>query len=139
MMTLDRPIQMKVLAVDDEKDTLQFLKDLLVHAGFRVTTAANAIEALIHVRMDPPDVILLDIMMPGMDGHELAQSLVSSWDTFDIPIIVLSCRRDVASKAWGKINGCICYLERPASPEEIIGAVQKAARQRRTHHRFRAR
>lgn len=115
---------MKLLAVDDDKDTLAFLKDLLTGAGHEVMTASNAFQALILVKIERPDAILLDIMMPGIDGHQLAESLSSQWQTFDIPIIVLSCRKDEESKSWAKLFGCVRYLEKPAGTAEILDALR---------------
>ncbi|MBI2930336.1 MAG: response regulator [Planctomycetes bacterium] len=121
---------MKILAIDDEKDTLAFMRDLLTQAGHQVATASSAVSGLLLARVDPPDLVFLDIMMPGIDGHQLAQSLAGSWDTFDIPIVILSCRSDRESKAWAKLNGCVRYLEKPASPSEILKVVREVERER---------
>ena len=116
---------MRILAVDDEADTRALLKDLLTQAGHRVTAVSNAVSALLHVKMDAPDLILLDVMMPGMDGHQLAQTLSGAWDTFEIPIVVLSCRKDAESKSWAKINGCVRYLEKPFCPTELLDVIRE--------------
>lgn len=121
---------MNILAVDDEKDTLAFLRDLLVGAGHHVTTANNALEAMVHVQLRPFDLVLLDVMMPGMDGHQFGQFLSTHWQTFEIPIVILSCRTDAESKAWAKLNGVYRYLEKPLSPAELLEVVAEIERKR---------
>ncbi len=119
---------MTILVVDDEEDTRNFLRDLLVHAGRSVTTAGSAAAAMVHVHLQQYDLILLDIMMPGIDGHQLAQFLTSHWNTFDIPIVVISCRKDAESKSWAKLNGCVGYIEKPFSPVEILETIEAIER-----------
>ena len=121
---------MHILVVDDEADTRALLKDLLEPAGHPVTAAAAASEALVHIQMNKFDLILLDVMMPGIDGHQLAQFLSNQWDTFDIPIVMISCRRDRESKGWAKVNGCTRYLEKPFTTTELFDAIDEVERQR---------
>lgn len=119
---------MRILAVDDETDTLRFIRDLLAHAGHRVTTAQNAVEAMVHVQIAAFDLVVLDLMMPGIDGLQFAQFLSGQWNTFETPIVVASCRRDAEAKSWAKLNGCVRYLEKPFSPAELLEAVAQAER-----------
>jgi DNA-binding response OmpR family regulator len=90
---------MRILAVDDEEDTLQFLKDLLTQAGHRVVAVSKGLEAMAAAQVEPFDAILLDLMMPGTDGYEIARFLSDTWNTSDIPVIVISCRKDEESKS----------------------------------------
>lgn len=115
---------MRILAIDDEKDSRTFLRDFLTQAGHRVTTASSAIEALVLVQLSHYDLILLDIMMPGMDGHQFGQAMANRWDTFDIPIVVISCRTDLESKSWARMNGCVFYFEKPFSPAELLDVIR---------------
>lgn len=119
---------MRILAIDDEKDSRALLRDLLTQAGHRVTTASSAIEALVLVQLSHYDLILLDIMMPGMDGHQFGQVMANRWDTFDIPIVVISCRTDRESKFWAKMNGCVRYLEKPFNLAELLEVIRKIDR-----------
>jgi DNA-binding response OmpR family regulator len=114
---------MNILAVDDEKDTRRFLKDLLTRAGHTVITASSALEAMVHVQMESIDLALVDIMMPGIDGNQFAQFMSSNWNTFDIPMIVISCRKDDETKSWAKICGCVRYLEKPFNPGDLLDAI----------------
>ena len=74
---------MRILIVEDEADTRKFEEDLLTRDGHQVATAASAAEAIVRLGIRPFDLILLDIMMPGIDGHQLAQYLSGRWDTFE--------------------------------------------------------
>ena len=127
---------MKILAVDDEADTRRLLKDLLEQAGHRVTVAADAIEAMLHLKLQNYDLILLDLMMPGIEGPKLAQIVGSHWNTFDIPILVISCRKDEEAKTWARLIGCVRYIEKPFSPPELLDAVLAVRRRvmRRISH-----
>lgn len=119
---------MRILAVDDEKTVRHMLKELLRRAGHEVTTAASGIEAFAHVRTRRFDLILLDLIMPGMDGYQLAQYLSNNWDTFDIPVIVISGRTDAESKSWVTINGCVRYIEKPFRVGELLDAISEVER-----------
>ncbi|MBI2900533.1 MAG: response regulator [Planctomycetes bacterium] len=119
---------MRILAVDDEEDTRTLLKEILSSAGHRVTVAATAIEAMVHVQMNRYDVVLLDVTMPGIDGHELAQVMSNNWETFEIPILVVSARSDPESKSWARLNGCVGYVEKPFSAAELLEAVEEAGK-----------
>ena len=120
---------MKILAIDDERDTRQLMKDLLSHAGHQVTTASDAVEALAHLQMARYELVLLDMMMPGIDGAQLAQYLSTHWNTFDIPVLVVSCRKDAECKSWAQLNGCVGYIEKPFSPSELLDAVARVEKQ----------
>jgi two-component system phosphate regulon response regulator OmpR len=116
---------MKILVVDDEKDARSLLKDLLSQAGHRVTAAESAIEAMALVQLESFDLAILDLMMPGVDGFQLTQFMSSNWNTFEIPMIVTSCRTDKESKSWARMCGCRRYLEKPFSPGELLDAVRE--------------
>ena len=108
---------MNILAIDDERDTLLFLKDLLTQAGHRVTAVDNGVRAMAAVQIEPVDVVLLDLMMPGTDGYKVARFLSENWKTYEIPVVVLSCCRDDESKSLavrrpgGNIDGALSAEE----------------------------
>lgn len=116
---------MKILVVDDERDTRALLKDLLTQAGHHVTEAPGAAEAMMRVEVTRFDLVLLDWMMPGMDGGQFAQFMSTHWDTFETPIIVVSCRRDPETKSWARLNNAVRYVEKPFSTTEILEAVRE--------------
>ena len=119
---------MKILIVDDEADTRALLKDLLTQAGHEPICASGAAVALAQLKVDTPDLILLDIMMPGIDGHQLGQHLATHWNTFDIPVLVVSARGDPESKAWAKLNNCVGYIEKPFAPAELLDKIDEVMR-----------
>lgn len=98
-----------------------------------MTVAAGGIEAMIYVRLYAFDLILLDIAMPGMDGHQLAQSFTNNCDTFEIPVFVISCRTDPESKGWARLNGCSRYIEKPFGAADLLEAVDDLERRQREH------
>lgn len=115
---------MKILAVDDEGDTRQWLKDLLEEAGHAVTVAGSGREALDEVAAGRFDVILLDLMMPEIDGFEVIRSLTGYWTNQRVPVIVISCRRDRNSRSFARVFGCVRFLEKPFEPRQLFDALR---------------
>jgi len=115
---------MNILAVDDERDARAFLSDLLTEEGYRVMTVSSAIEAAETLRKVPVDVVLLDLMMPGVDGFRLARQVSENWKTSQIPLIAVSCLADEQSKACARAMGCVRYFEKPVSPRELLEALR---------------
>ncbi|HEY65944.1 MAG TPA: response regulator [Caldilineae bacterium] len=113
-----------ILVVDDEPDVQQLLNLILTRAGYQVSTANDGIEALSEVGRTPPDLILLDIMMPGMDGYEVLQRLRSDPATAHIPVIILSAKGDVQDRVKGLRLGADDYIPKPADPNELIARVE---------------
>ncbi len=114
---------MNILVVDDEADTRRLLRDLLMRASHSVTLASDATEATAHLGLMKYDLILLDFMMPGVDGYQFSQYLATHWRTFDVPVLVVSCKSDSASTSWAKIQGCVGYIVKPFSPAELLDKV----------------
>lgn len=111
---------MNILIVDDDGDTRALLRTLLSQEGHSPTAAASAAEALVHLKMRRYDLILLDIMLPGIDGLQFAQFLASRWDTFEIPVLVLSARSDEESKSWARLGNCVGYVEKPFGSSDLL-------------------
>lgn len=116
---------MRILAIDDEADTRKLYHDLLTQSGHQVTTARDAVEATAHLRLHRFDLILLDLMMPGIDGLQFAQYLSTHWDTFETPVLVVSCRSDAESRSWTALQGCKGFLAKPFSPAELLDAMER--------------
>lgn len=119
---------MKILAVDDEDDTLDFLRDVLASAGHEVTTAADAGAAMAAVQTDRFDVVLLDIMMPGMDGIEFQQWMRRHWDVAEVPVIMISCLTDAGSKEQARVHGCFDYIEKPFRLKRLFEVLRQLER-----------
>ncbi len=102
------------------------LRLTLVRAGFHVSEAEDGYDALDKVRKNQPDVVLLDVMMPGMDGFTVCEKLRSEAATAELPIIMLSAKTDLDSINKGLRAGATVYLTKPISPEELTQHVKAA-------------
>jgi DNA-binding response OmpR family regulator len=114
-----------ILIVDDERNVSQLSRMYLVADGFRVETVTNGKDALERVRSSRPDLVVLDLMMPGMDGWEVCRRLRAAGD---IPIIILTARTDDVDKIVGLEIGADDYLTKPFNPRELVARVKAVLR-----------
>jgi DNA-binding response OmpR family regulator len=114
-------IKKQILIVDDEPGIVKFLKLKLEIAGFDVVTSNSGQEALKIIENKKPDIMLLDIFMPGMDGFEVLGELRK---TSNLPVIVLSARSSIAEQAMGL--GANDFIAKPFNPEDVIKRVKNA-------------
>ena len=114
-----------ILVVDDEERLLSLVKAYLEQGGFRVVTARNGRNALFIARQEKPDLILLDIMMPEMDGHEFIRLHRRDADT---PIILLTAKVEEDDKVIGLELGADDYITKPFSPRELLARVRALLR-----------
>jgi len=114
-----------VLVVDDDRPMRALCRASLEEAGFRVLEAAGGEEALESVRDEPPDLILLDIMMPGISGWEVTSALLADRSTDQIPIIFISARREVADRVRAFGLGAQDYVTKPFDPTALATTVAK--------------
>lgn len=114
-----------ILVVDDEKRILSLLKAYLEGQGFGVVTAANGRDALFVTRQEKPDLIILDLMMPGMDGYEFMRQHRKERET---PIILLTAKVDEDDKVLGLELGADDYVTKPFSPRELTSRVRAVLR-----------
>jgi len=112
--------QANILIVDDVDDNLEILGSLLEFDGYEVQTARNGEEALARVQTSRPDLILTDVLMPGMSGFELCECLKSRESTKNIPVIFVSSMSDIDSKVRGFKVGGIDYINKPYQHAEIV-------------------
>ena len=118
-------LHQSVLIVDDESMARTLLRLMLVRAGFNVSEAEDGYDALEKVRKNRPDIVLLDVMMPGMDGFAVCESLRSNPETLSLPIIMLSAKTDLDSINKGLRAGATVYLTKPISPEDLTRHVRE--------------
>ncbi len=109
-----------VLVVDDEEHIRRILKFQLQRSGYEVITAQNGREALVLAKEQMPDLIILDLMMPLMDGLEVCTRLKTDFQTSHLPIIMLTAKSDMQDKIKGLENGANDYLIKPYSNEELL-------------------
>jgi DNA-binding response OmpR family regulator len=114
----------KILAVDDNPINLKLLSRVLVNSSYQILTAENGQAALDIATAEKPDLILLDVVMPEMDGYEVCKRLHENEDTAYIPIIFLSARNESIDKARGLALGAVDYLTKPFDPLEINARVR---------------
>ncbi|MFK8184376.1 MAG: response regulator [Phormidesmis sp.] len=116
--------QHSILIVDDNPTNLEVLSEALSEAGFEVAVAIDGESALEQVSYYPPSLILLDIMMPGMDGFETCQRLKENPQTFEIPVIFMTALSDTKDKVKGLSLGAVDYITKPFQYEEVMARVQ---------------
>jgi len=114
----------KILIVDDDLDTLRLVGLMLQHQGYRITAASSGIQAIALSLNEKPDMVLLDIMMPDMDGYEVARKLRSDPATSNIPIIMFTAKTQVDDKVEGFEAGADDYLTKPTQPRELFAHVK---------------
>lgn len=121
----------QILVVDDEEDILELVSFSLRRERFEVRCAKSGEEALDKILKDPPDLILLDLMLPGMDGLEVARRLKGDPRTEKIPVIMLTAKGEEADIVVGLELGADDYITKPFSPRILIARVKAALRRRR--------
>ena len=114
----------KILLVDDDTDTLRLVGVMLQRQGYEVRVANSGQQALTMVQSELPDLILLDIMMPEMDGYDVARHLRSDPATADIPIIMFTAKTQVDDKVMGFEAGADDYLTKPTQPRELFAHIK---------------
>lgn len=115
--------QTNILVVDDTLDNLYLLTQILTQKGYRAHTASNGEEALVAAAAAPPDLILLDIMMPGMDGYSVCERLKARPETAHIPVIFISALNQPLDKVKAFTAGGVDYLTKPLQVEEVLARV----------------
>jgi len=115
----------RILIVDDEPKIVRLVRDYLEHAGFAVTVARDGREALMRARTDPPDLVVLDLGLPELDGLDVTRSLRRD---SSVPIIMLTARDDETDKVLGLELGADDYVTKPFSPRELVARVRAVLR-----------
>ncbi|MFA6358297.1 MAG: response regulator [Candidatus Omnitrophota bacterium] len=118
----------KILIVEDEKDIIKMIEYNLKKEGFRVIDARDGEDALDLAGREHPDLILLDLMLPGMDGLEVCKTLKKESKTISIPIIMLTAKSQETDKVVGLELGADDYITKPFSPRELIARIRAVMR-----------
>ncbi len=113
----------KILVVDDEPPIVRLMEFILARQGHEMLVAVNGQEALDKVRAHQPDLVLLDIMMPRIDGYEVARTLRADPATADLPIIMLSAKAQEEDIQKGMDVGVNEYITKPFSPDQLVHVV----------------
>jgi two-component system response regulator MprA len=120
---------MRILVVDDDPEIVSFLRRGLAYEGYKVDTAADGLEALAKARDREPDLVILDIMMPGIDGIEVSKRLRQGGD---VPVLMLTAKGTVADKVVGLESGADDYLVKPFAFDELLARVRALLRRRQS-------
>lgn len=115
----------RILIVDDEEDVLELVRYNLERSGYHVVTAASGEQALAMTKKQPPDLIVLDLMLPGIDGLEVCKKLKNDVKTEAIPIIMLTAKGEEADIVTGLELGADDYVTKPFSPKVLIARIRR--------------
>ncbi|MBL4930789.1 response regulator transcription factor [Clostridium paridis] len=118
----------KIFIVDDEEHILELLKFNFENSGYKVDTATNGVDALKKIKAEPPKLILLDVMLPGMDGYDVCKEIRRESATQNIPIIMITAKSEELDKILGLELGADDYITKPFSVREILARVKAVLR-----------
>ena len=123
----DRPMvkgMHTVLVVEDSVAQREMIKTLLEGSGLSVTAVSNGFDALKHIKGHPPDLVLLDIVMPEMNGYEICRRIKSDAVTKSTPVVMCSAKGEEFDRYWGMKQGADAYIAKPFQPTELVGTVK---------------
>ena len=114
----------KILIVDDSKTELFHLSDILGKRGYSVRTAENGEEAMRRLEEDKPQLILMDVVMPGQNGFQLTRSITRDPRFADVPVIMCTSKNQETDKVWGMRQGARDYIVKPVNADELIAKIK---------------
>ena len=114
----------KVLIVDDSKTEIYYLTDLLQKNGYSVRSASNADDAFKKLEEEKPDLILMDVVMPGQNGFQLTRAINRTPDYAQVPIIICSSKNLETDRVWGMRQGAKDYITQPVAPAELLSKIK---------------
>lgn len=117
-----------VLVVEDSPAQREMITDLLRGSGLDVSVATDGVEALEQIQTHPPDIVILDIVMPRMNGYELCRRLKSDPITQAVPVVMCSSKGEEFDRYWGIKQGADAYIAKPFQPTELVGTVKQLLR-----------
>jgi twitching motility two-component system response regulator PilH len=110
----------KILLVDDSKTELHYLSDVLSKRGYSVRTAENGEEAMRRLGEDKPDLILMDVVMPGQNGFQLTRAITRDPRFSNVPVIMCTSKNQETDKVWGMRQGARDYIVKPVDADELM-------------------
>ena len=114
----------KILLVDDSKTVLFHLSQILGKRGFAVRTAENGDEALRRLAEDKPDLILMDVVMPGQNGFQLTRAITRDPRWADVPVIMCTSKGQETDRVWGMRQGARDYIVKPVDGDELLAKIK---------------
>jgi twitching motility two-component system response regulator PilH len=113
-----------ILIVDDSPTEVHVMQKALERHGYRTATAADGAEGVRLARQIHPDLIFMDIVMPGVNGYQATRALVNDPATRSIPIVMVTSKGQEADRSWGLRQGAVDYLVKPVSPDQLVEKAQ---------------
>lgn len=114
-----------VLVVEDSATQRAMMSELLREKGLTVTVAKDGVEALEQMQGNNPDLVLLDIVMPRMNGYEFCRLIKSDPQTQKVPVVMCSAKGEEFDRYWGMKQGADAYISKPFHPKELVGTVKQ--------------
>jgi twitching motility two-component system response regulator PilH len=112
-----------ILVVDDSPTDRQYLSDILAKSGYQVSTAETAEQALEKVKQERPDLVLMDVVMPGQNGYQATRTLSRDSATKDIPVIIVTTKGQETDRVWGMRQGARDYIVKPVSQADLLAKI----------------
>ena len=116
----------RVLIVDDSPTETYKFKEILEKHGFDIITADNGADGVAVARQEKPDVVLMDVVMPGLNGFQATRQLSKGADTKHIPVIIVTTKDQETDKVWGRRQGATDYLTKPVDESVLIDTINRA-------------
>lgn len=117
-----------VLVVEDSLTQREMISELLKGCGLRVIVAGDGVEALEQIQGHSPDLVVLDIIMPRMNGYEVCRRLKSNEKTQNLAVVMCSAKKEEFDRYWGIRQGADAYICKPFHPQELVGTVKQLLR-----------
>ncbi len=114
----------KVLVVDDSKTELHHFSEVLTRGGYSVRTAENGDDAMRRLEEDKPDLILMDVVMPGRNGFQLTRAITRDPRFADVPVIMCTSKNQETDRVWGMRQGARDYVVKPVNSAELLGKIR---------------
>jgi twitching motility two-component system response regulator PilH len=114
----------KILLVDDSKTELHHLSEILLKRGYAVRTAENGEEAMKRLAEEKPDLILMDVVMPGQNGFQLTRAITRDERFSDVPVIMCTSKNQETDKVWGMRQGARDYVVKPVKADELLAKIK---------------
>ncbi|PZV14014.1 MAG: two-component system response regulator [Pseudanabaena sp.] len=118
----------KVLVVEDSFPQREMIEELLKGSGLTVKTANDGVEALEQMQVNCPDIVVMDIVMPRMNGYELCRRIKTDPKTERVPVVMCSSKGEEFDRYWGRKQGADAYIAKPFQPQELVGTVKQLLR-----------
>lgn len=114
----------RILIVDDSPTDVRVLSAMLERAGFQTLSAATAEDGIVKARQERPDLILMDVIMPGMNGFQATRTLSRDPDTSSIPVIIVTTKNMETDRIWGMRQGAKDFISKPPNERDLISRIQ---------------